>query len=156
MVTELLKLVVKNNNFNEVLVAGTTFTGTVLAIFFTLIALPIENILSKYSQDLIKRVQKDVIFASSFIFLLATFSFDLILIAFGSTTELVVMSLGLSICSLLVLALLVVHTFYLLDVRNQLNDITRNIKKQIRTKVRKSENRRRYELNGIQKILHLK
>lgn len=156
MVTELLKLVVKNNNFNEVLVAGTTFTGTVLAIFFTLIALPIENILSKYSQDLIKRVQKDVIFASSFIFLLVTFSFDLIIITFGSTTELVVMSLGLSICSVLVLALLVVHTFYLLDVRNQLNDITRNIKKQIRTKVRKSENRRRYELNGIQKILHFK
>jgi len=156
MVIELLNLVVKNNNFDEVLVAGTTFTGTVLAIFFTLIALPIENILSKYSQDLIKRVQKDVIFASSFIFLLVTFSFDLILIAFGSTTELVVMSLGLSICSVLVLALLVVHTFYLLDVRNQLNDITRNIKKQIRMKVRTSENRRKYELNGIQKFLHLK
>ena len=40
----ILKLVENNNNYNEIFVAGATFTGTVLAIFFTLISLPIENI----------------------------------------------------------------------------------------------------------------
>ena len=62
----ILKLVENNNNYNEIFVAGATFTGTVLAIFFTLISLPIENILSKYSQEMIRRVQRDWIFLGSF------------------------------------------------------------------------------------------
>lgn len=152
----LLKLVENNNNYNELLVAGTTFTGTVLAIFFTLIALPLENILSQYSQDLIKRVQRDFIFIASFLFLTTIFAFDLILIAFGSTRELAILSLGLSIDSLLVLALLVIHTFYVLDVRNQLNDITRGIKSQIKGRVRRSENRKKREFKGLKKFLNLK
>jgi hypothetical protein len=153
---DILELVKSHNNYNEILTAGTTFTGTVLAIFFTLIALPVQNILSRYSQDLIKRVKSDLIFSGSFIFLVATFIFDLILITFGSTPELVLISLGLSIDSALVLALLVIHTFYLLDVRNQLNDITRGIKNQIKGRVRKSESKRSKKFKELKKFLNLK
>ena len=151
----ILKIVEHNSNFNEVFVAGATFTGTVLAIFFTLIALPIENILSKYSQDLIKRIQRDVVFVFSFIFLIVTFSLDVSLIAFGGNRELTLISLALSIDSVLVLALLVIHTFYMLDVRNQLNDIARGIKRQIKSKVHKSENRKRHEFKRLKKFLNL-
>lgn len=153
---EILALIEMNNNSNEVLVVGATFTGTVLAIFFTLIALPVQNILSKYSQDLIKRVKRDMIFLSSFLFLVITFTYDLILITLGTTPELLLISLGLSISSTLILALLVIHTFYLLDVRNQLNDITHGIKRQIRRKMRKSENKRLRKFQKIKKFLHLK
>ena len=149
------RIVEHNSNFNEVFVAGATFTGTVLAIFFTLIALPIENILSKYSQDLIKRIQRDVVFVFSFIFLIVTFSLDVSLIAFGGNRELTLISLALSIDSVLVLALLVIHTFYMLDVRNQLNDIARGIKRQIKSKVHKSENRKRHEFKRLKKFLNL-
>jgi uncharacterized membrane protein (DUF485 family) len=154
--TGVLELIKHNNNFNEILVAGTTFTGTVLAIFFTLIALPVQNILSKYSQDLIRRVVKDLVFLGSFIFLILTFTFDLILIAFGSTPELAIVSLGLSVASALVLLLLVIHTFYLLDVRNQLNDITNRIKKQIPGRMQKSENKRKIDFIRFKKFLNLK
>lgn len=155
MITEILELIESNNNYNEVLVAGTTFTGTVLAIFFTLIALPIENILSKYSQELITRLKRDVIFIFSFIFLIITFSYNLFLIVFGSTPELTIVSLGLTIDSLLVLALLVIHTFYILDVRNQLNDTTKGIKGQIRDRIKKSEKRRNKEFEKMSKTLNL-
>ncbi len=151
----ILKIVEHNSNFNEVFVTGATFTGTVLAIFFTLIALPIENILSKYSQDLIKRIQRDFIFIFSFIFLVITFSLNVTLIAFGGNRELTLISLALSIDSVLVLALLVIHTFYMLDVRNQLNDVTRGIKRQIRGKVRKSEERKKHEFKRLKKFLNL-
>lgn len=151
----LLKIVEHNNNFNEVFVAGATFTGTVLAIFFTLIALPIENILGKYSQDLIKRIQRDFIFIFSFIFLIITFSLNVILIAFGGNKELTLISLALLVDSVLVLALLVIHTFYMLDVRNQLNDITRGIKGQIKGKVRRSEKRKKHEFKRLKKFLNL-
>ena len=124
----ILKLVENNNNYNEIFVAGATFTGTVLAIFFTLISLPIENILSKYSQEMIRRVQRDWIFLGSFLFLSIIFIYNLILIAFGGTREMVLFSLGLSLSSALILMLLVFHTLYMLDVRNQLNDISNNIK----------------------------
>jgi hypothetical protein len=137
------------------LVAGATFTGTVLAIFFTLIALPIENILSRYSQDMIKRVQKDLVFWGSFIFLTGTFAYDVILITFGATPQLTLISLALTIDSVLVLALLVVHTFYMLDVRNQLNDITHDIKKQIKGKIHKSEGKRKKSFEKFKKFLKL-
>jgi len=153
---DILALVKSQNNYNEVLVAGTTFTGTVLAIFFTLIALPVQNILSKYSQDLIRRVKSDLIFSGSFIFLVGVFTYDLILITFGSTPELVLVSLGLSIDSALVLALLVIRTFYLLDVRNQLNDITKGIKNQIKDRIHRSENKRKRSFKQLAKFLNLK
>jgi len=156
MITSILKLVEANNNYNEVLIAGTTFTGTVLAIFFTLIALPIENILSKYSQELITRLKGDIIFIFSFVFLIITFSYNLFLIVFGSTSELTIVSLGLTIDSLLVLALLVIHTFYILDVRNQLNDITKGIKGQIKGRIKGSEKRRNKEFEKMSETLNLK
>lgn len=153
---DIISLIENHNNFNEVLVAGATFTGTVLAIFFTLISLPIQNILGRYSQDLIKRVVKDFIFIFSFIFLTATFIFNVLLIGFGSTPQLTLISIALTIDSALVLALLVIHTFYILDVRNQLNDISKDIKSQIRGKIKKSEKKRKSDFSRLAKVLKLK
>lgn len=154
--TFILDLLKNNNNYNEIFVAGATFTGIVLAIFFTLITLPIENILSKYSQEMIKRVQKDWIFFGPFLFLSLTFIYNLILISFNGPVELVLLSLGLSLCSVLVLILLVFHTFYMLDVRNQLNDISRKIKMQIRSRVKKSESKNKRFFENILKSLKLR
>ena len=46
-------------NYAQILSLSITFLGIVLAIFFTLIALPLQNILGKYSQDLVNRVNRD-------------------------------------------------------------------------------------------------
>jgi divalent metal cation (Fe/Co/Zn/Cd) transporter len=142
IITQILHIIKNHNNYNEVLVVGTTFTGTVLAIFFTLISLPLQNILSRYSQDLIKRVRKDFIFVGSFVFLAATFVFNLVLIGLGATPELIAASIGLSILSMLVFTLLIIRTFKLLDVRNQLSEISNEITRQIEKKIISSEKRR--------------
>jgi len=118
-------------NYNEMLNAVLSFTGVVLAIFFTLITLPIQNILGRYSQDLVKRVVKDWIFLASFFFLAVTFGYNLLLLALDKNYVLILFSLGSGIASLLVLFLLVIHIFYLLDIRNQVKDITKSIKKKI-------------------------
>ena len=67
-----------------------------------------------------------------------------------------IVSLGLIIDSLLVLALLVIHTFYILDVRNQLNDITKGIKGQIKGRIKGSEKRRNKEFEKMSETLNLK
>jgi len=127
----ILDLLAQNENVIEVFIAGATFSGTVLAIFFTLIALPIENILGKYSQELIRRVSLDRVYWGCFGFLGFVLLYNLSLLTFGSIPALTLFSYGLTISSVLILALLVIHTFYLLDLRNPLKDMSRDISKQV-------------------------
>ncbi|MEX0617025.1 MAG: hypothetical protein WD231_04440 [Candidatus Woykebacteria bacterium] len=149
--SNLLELIGNNDNHTEILVAGTAFAGTVLAIFFTLISIPLQNILSRYSQDLIKRLTGDAIFISAFISLGFIFVFNAALLSFGTNRELVWISFGLDIEAVLILALLLVHTFYKLDARNQVKDMFNGAKRLIKTKLTKSESRRKEEIERFQK-----
>jgi len=150
---DLIKAIGNNNNYTEIFSAGAAFSGTVLAIFFTLVSLPLQNILSRYSQDLITRVRRDPIFISSFIFLGVTFTYNLTLLTFGTSPYLVIVSFGLGITSVLMLFLLVLHTFFLLDVRNQITEITSKIKRNIRRKIIISENEKNKEYSKIEELM---
>lgn len=149
----ILNLVAQNGNFIEVFIAGATFSGTVLAIFFTLIALPIESILGKYSLELVKRVSFDKVYWGCFGFLGFILLYNLSLITFGTTPELTLLSFGLTVSSVLVLALLVIHTFYLLDLRNPVRDMSKSISKQIRSMIKASEQKKEKEFEKMSKEL---
>lgn len=142
-------MIANPENYKDILNAVLTFSGTVLAIFFTLIVLPIQNILGRYSQDLVKRLINSPIFIGSFIFLIITFIYNLGVLYFGATHLLISFSVGSGIDSLLVLALIVIHTFYLLDIRNQITDIVNKTKRQIKSKIRKYEQQKK---SGIEKL----
>ncbi len=149
----MLDLITQNKNVVEVFVVGATFSGTVLAIFFTLIALPIQNILGKYSLELVKRVSFDKVYWGCFCFLGFCLLYNLTLITFGSSPELTLFSFGLTISSVLVLALLVTHTFYLLDLRNPLRDMSNSISRQIGPMVNKSEKIKEKQFERMNKEL---
>lgn len=154
MIVDLIfDLVAQNKNVIEVFIAGATFSGTVLAIFFTLIALPIENIIGKYSLELVKRVGFDKVYWSCFGFLGFILLYNLSLITFGTTPELTILSFGLTISSVLVLALLVIHTFYLLDLRNPVRDMSKSISKQIMPMIKASERKKEKEFEKMSKEL---
>jgi hypothetical protein len=140
----------------NIFIVGAAFVGTVLAIFFTLLALPLQNILGKYSQDLIRRVIRDYTLIGCFSFLSVVFIFNLILIAAGTTPELTIINIGLNIDSVLILLLLLIHTIYLLDVRNQMNDATSYVQKALKKRMRRAENRQKRNLKALLIWLNLK
>jgi hypothetical protein len=150
---QILNLLEHNNNVVEVFIAGATFSGTVLAIFFTLLALPIQNILGKYSLELVKRVSFDKVYWGCFSFLGLCLLYNLTLITFGSTPVLTLLSYGLTISSVLVLALLVIHTFYLIDLRNPLRDLSNDVSKKIGSMIKNSEKTKEKQYEKMNKEL---
>jgi hypothetical protein len=121
-------------NYNSILEISLTFIGTILAIFFTLIALPIQNILGRYSQELVENVKNDAKLRFYFLYFLAIFGYDFLLLALSQNIILILLSMLLGFISLKVFYNLVKHVFYLLDVRNQIIDISNTIKRHMDSK----------------------
>ena len=121
-------------NYAQILNLSITFLGIVLAIFFTLIALPLQNILGKYSQDLVNRVNRDKWLIFCFLFFIILFGYDFTLLILPKLPILISVSFLGGLISLMVFALLVTRVFYLLDVRNQIKDIAKKIIKEIQGK----------------------
>lgn len=125
-------------NYKEILTASLAFIGTVIALIFTLIALPIQNILGKYSQDLVQKITEDkelklyliislIFFAFNFsIFLVYNWAF---IIPFTKIEfKLIVFSYTFTIVYLIILILYVNRVYYLLDTRNAIKKVSDNIK----------------------------
>lgn len=121
-------------NYNSILEISLTFIGTILAIFFTLITLPIQNILGRYSQDLVKNVKEDKKLRFYFIYFLIIFGYNFLLLALPQSLILIILSTILGFISLIVFYKLVDHVFYLLDIRNQITDISKVIQIQMDSK----------------------
>lgn len=121
-------------NYNQILSLSLTFLGIILAIFFTLIALPLQNILGKYSQDLVNRVNRDQWLIFCYSFFIIAFAYDFTLLILPKSIDLIIISFLLGLLSLAVFSLLVIRVYYLLDVRNQIKDISNKIIKEIHGK----------------------
>ncbi|MGO9388335.1 MAG: hypothetical protein ACLPWD_09895 [Methanobacterium sp.] len=121
-------------NYAQILTLSISFLGIVLAIFFTLIALPLQNILGKYSQDLVNRVNRDKYLIFCFLFFIILFAYDFSLLIMPKSTILISISFIGGLTSLMIFSLLVTRVFYLLDVRNQIKDISKKIIEEIRGK----------------------
>lgn len=126
-------------NYNSILEISLTFFGTILAIFFTLIALPLQNILGKYSQDLVNRVKRDKRLLFYFAFFILLFGYDFSLLILPELPIFILISFLCGLFSLVVLILLVIRIFHLLDIRNQINDISNNIQRQMDNKFKKTD-----------------
>lgn len=129
-------------NKKDILNASLAFIGTVIALIFTLIALPIQNIIGKYSQDLVQKITKDNKFKIFLITSLFIFGFNFslflgpdfgIIIPFTQIElKLIVLSYTFTIFYLIMLFLYINRVYYLLDTRNALIDVSNNIKKYIK------------------------
>jgi len=138
---EILEIIRENalKHYDKILIVNSTFTGTLLVIFFTLISLPLQNVLGRYSQDLVNHVKKDRQFLFYFYLLSFTFIYNLALFVLPQQHWVIYSALGSGIAPVFILIFLTRRVFYLLDIRNQLRDIAKDIKKQIVQRIREAE-----------------
>ncbi|MDO9626542.1 MAG: hypothetical protein Q7I96_02805 [Methanobacteriaceae archaeon] len=122
---------------SDVLSASLAFIGTVIALFFTLIALPIQNILGRYSQDLVKKITGDKKLRAYFIASLMIFGFNLSVFLFIKSyfviplTEIKIyfisFSFTLTLLYLILLFFYINRVYHLLDIRNTIKEISSDI-----------------------------
>ena len=98
-----------NNDFNNLLSLLASITGTVIAITFSLIILPIQHIANKYSPKFLRYVLKDSQFKISFTTFFLTLLYYIIFLYTGSSPLIILSAILLFIFSLLVLWLLIRH-----------------------------------------------
>lgn len=143
-------------NYYSILEISLTFIGTILAIFFTLVALPIQNILGRYSQELVENVRNDGKLRFYFLYFIGTFGYNFFILILPKNIIFVLVSFFLGLTSLLILYRLVNRVFYLLDIRNQIKDISMNIQDEMSYKFKNSyENDKEFKLleNEIEIII---
>lgn len=138
---------------SDIITQSLTFIGTLLALLFTLITLPIQRILGKYSQDMVNRVLFDETFKHALYFFLGLFILDFFILFIFPTFEknvfgfiLLFICFSGTIISISVLYIFIMRVFYLLDIRNQIKELSDEIKIQL------DENDKNEYKNAIGKI----
>ena len=111
------------DNYKEILTASLAFIGTVIALIVTLTAALVQNILGKYSQDLVKKIGDDgelrlYLLISLFIF---GFNFSTFIIPDLTFKQL---SYFLTMIYLFILVFYFNRVLYLLDIRNHITEIS--------------------------------
>lgn len=150
---------------NGIFSVSVAFLGTILAIFFTLIALPLKNILGKYSNELVNRVFNDKIFHNCLYFFMSVFIYDFALLTLFNIFPanyisnnwiyfLYMWSFSGTVLSIFVLFIFIKRIFYLMDFRNQVKEIIFEIKENFSDSNKKNENKKKLDL--IFDIIHQK
>lgn len=120
-----------NGSFeNDIITTSLEFVGVVLALLFTLIILPLQKILDKYTQELVNRITSDQTFSFCLYFFISLFAYDFFALAifpvFESTNYgfiLLIISFSGGMLSLMVLLMFIKRIFYILDIRHQIDEI---------------------------------
>ncbi len=103
----------------------------ILAIFFTLSAVVIQNILQKYSSNFLKVILNGVIFKVLLILLPISVIFNLLLLHFGSTENLEKFSLSLAIYIVISVTLAIIQLIDFLNISNIVSFISIKVFKHI-------------------------
>lgn len=138
------------SNYKDIITVNLSFLGTVIAIFFSLVSLPIQNILGQYSQDLVNRLKKDKYFTESLFIFILIFLYNLFLFVVKIHFSSIIISLSFSILSFIVFGFLIRRIYNLLDVRNQINEIAEETIKKMPSKIIESE---KAEGNHVEEVI---
>jgi hypothetical protein len=127
---DLIKLSSQDELDPESIYQSINFIGIILALLFTLIVLPLQHILGKYSQELVDRVLYDHTFTFTLYFFVSVFIFDLFSIVIFPAIEksywaYIILNINfiIIILSLLTLIFFIKRVFKLLDLRNHFREI---------------------------------
>lgn len=95
--------------YNELLSVLASTIGTIVAIFFSLVLIPLNQIASKYSPKFLKYMRRDVFLITAFVYSVAALAYDVIFLLVGASKPVAIAAVigfgGL----LLVLGLSVLH-----------------------------------------------
>jgi len=98
-----------NNQYNDLIIALASILGTIIAIFFTLVIFPIQQISNKYSHKFSAYILKDRKFYLYFCFFSIVLIYYLFFVFYGSSKLIAIMSLLFFLLSLLALWDLIRH-----------------------------------------------
>jgi len=116
----------------DIVKSGIAIISGTLAIFFTLAAVVIQNVLQKYSSAFLKQIIHHFIFVFSFFFMIALTICELYLLKFGSNNYLETFSFFATIYAVIDMGIMIWLLIYFLDVRNVVSSIARKSYSHIR------------------------
>lgn len=108
------------NNYQELFGILTSTTGTMVAIFFSLILLPLSQIANKYSPKFLKYLRKDRPLILIFLYSIGTIVYYLAFLFKGASYWIAFSAVLLFIFLIILLGFLVLHIIWLLDVMNSI------------------------------------
>lgn len=97
------------NDYANLFGVLTSTTGTVIAIFFSLVLIPLNQIASRYSPRFLKYLKKDLFFVSVFTFSIATLIYDVAFLFVGSNKMLAGTAILLFLSLIIVIGSLIFH-----------------------------------------------
>lgn len=126
-----------------------TFLGTILAISFSLAVIPVQNILGKYSQELVNRVLKDKIILLSYLFLLLIFVINFCLLFYNSDVITAKITIITGFVSFVVFPFFIYRIYTQIDIRNQITKIGKRLSMGFKKKRIKDSDELKRELDII-------
>jgi len=109
-----------SNDYQNLFSVLTSTIGTIIAIFFSLILIPLNQIATKYSPKFLKYLKKDWVLISVFLFSVFTLIYDVIFLLVGSTQLIAISAIMLFVVLIILLGLLVLHIIKLSDPYNSI------------------------------------
>jgi len=125
-----------SDKYQELFNVLTSTVGIIIAIFFSLILLPLNQIAAKYSPKFLKYLKKDLFFISVFLFSVFILIYDVIFLFLGSTQLIAISAIILFISLIGLLGLSVLHVIKLSNAYNSIllpshKEIVKNFRKMI-------------------------
>lgn len=116
----------------DIIKNGVTIISGALAIFFTLAAVVIQNLLQKYSSAFLKQIIRHFIFVFSFLFMIVLIIGELYLLRFGSNDYFEAFSFFATIYAVIDMGIMIWLLIYFLDVRNVISSVAKKSYSHIR------------------------
>ncbi len=104
-----------NEDYNNLFGVLTATIGTIVAIFFSLILLPLNQIAVKYSPKFLKYIRKDLLLIFVFLFSIFILIYDVIFLFLGSNKYIAVLAISTFSILIILLAISVRHIIKLLN-----------------------------------------
>ena len=111
---------------------GVAIISGALAIFFTLAAVVIQNILQKYSSEFLRQITRHFIFIFSFLFMIVLITLELYLLRYGSNDYFETFSFFATIYAVIDMGIMIWLLIYFLDVRNVVSSFAKKSYSNIR------------------------
>lgn len=118
----------QNSSYDNLMGVLVSTTGTVIAIFFSLVLIPLNQIAARYSPSFLKHLKKDSVFITTFVFSTLTLVYDLFFLVHGTSKTIAFLSSALFILLVFLLGQLL---FHIIKLSNPYESILRPAHKEI-------------------------
>lgn len=108
------------SEYKELFSTLTSAIGTIVAIFFSLILIPLGRIADKFSPKFLKYLRKDPFLIIAFLYSIATLVYSVVFLFKGSSHWIAISEIILFVALVVFLGYLLLHIIWLLDVKNSI------------------------------------